>query len=790
MLADDLNLAGATSKRTLATIVFTDAVGFSERMSRDESGTLDLLRQDFDRIRKVCARYGGEVIKSTGDGLLMYFNSAVGAVSCAVEIQTEHAQRRTNEKDILQHRIGIHLGDVFVHESDVMGDGVNIAARLQQEAEPGGICISQTVYDVVKNTLALKTTSLGPRELKNLSQKLTLYQVLLGADQSGDQARIQPKQFEQRRSHRFNFYPIIALLFAVLLGGALFFFWKKTPPPWVEMSPAIEPFKSIAVLPFVNMSDDQTNGYFARGIHEDILTQLAKVLDLKIISRTSVMQYSEHTGSLRSIGEALGAAVILEGSVRREGNRVRVTAQLINAKNDHHLWAETYDRDLTDVFAIQSAVAQEIVTALRAHLSPQEKERIERKPTENSQAYDFYLQARDYYSRPGNLAENFSNAERLCEEAVGLDPAFALAYAQLSRIHSVMYWFAHDRSPERLARAEAAANKALSLQPELPEAHVAMGYFRYWGHRDYAGAIHEFSLAQSGLPNDAEVSGALAFIQRRQGNWSEAIRNLKRTCEVDPRNADNSYELGLTYVYTRDYKSARESFDRTLSLAPDYHAAKYHRAMLRVREAGDTTELLKVLDAVPPDLDPNFWDARRFHAFMLARQFDKARKLLSNHGPEMFTWQDFVRPKSLLEGLAATASGDDGAAKTAFEKARDVLQEAIAKNDSDPRLQSALGLAEANLGNSAAAVAAGERATSLLPMNSDAVDGPTYAVDLAKIYARTGRAGDAVQLVERLLQTAGPLTANELGLDPAWDRIRSDPLFRQLLGKYRANHAR
>src|SRR6202795_4472105 len=188
MLADDLNLAGATSKRTLATIVFTDAVGFSERMSRDESGTLDLLREDFDRIRKFCARDGGKVIKSTGDGLLMYFSSAVGAVSCAVEIQTEHARRRTNEKDILEHRIGIHLGDVFVHDSDVMGDGVNIAARLQHEAEPGGICISQTVYDVVKNTLALKTTSLGPRELKNLSQKLTLYQVLLGADQSGDQA--------------------------------------------------------------------------------------------------------------------------------------------------------------------------------------------------------------------------------------------------------------------------------------------------------------------------------------------------------------------------------------------------------------------------------------------------------------------------------------------------------------------------------------------------------------------------------------------------------------------------
>src|SRR6266516_4044135 len=227
MLADDLNLAGATSKRTLATIVFTDTVGFSERMSRDDAGTLDLLRQDFDRIRKACARHHGEVIKSTGDGLLMYFSSAVGAVSCAVEIQTEHALRRTNEKDSLEHRIGIHLGDVFVHESDVMGDGVNIAARLQYEAEPGGICISQTVYDVVKNTLALKTISLGPRELKNLSQKLTLYQVLLGADQSGDQACIEPKQFEPKRSHRFNFYAIIAL-FAVLLGGALLFLWKKT----------------------------------------------------------------------------------------------------------------------------------------------------------------------------------------------------------------------------------------------------------------------------------------------------------------------------------------------------------------------------------------------------------------------------------------------------------------------------------------------------------------------------------------------------------------------------------
>src|SRR6266704_1274598 len=212
MLADDLTLAGSTSKRTLATIVFTDTVGFSERMSRDEAGTLDLLRQDFDRIRKACARHHGEVIKSTGDGLLMYFNSAAGAVSCAVEIQTEHGRRRTNEKDSLEHRIGIHLGDVFVRESDVMGDGVNIAARLQYEAEPGGICISQTVYDVVKNTLALKTISLGPRSLKNLSQKLTLYQVLLGADQSDDQAGIQPNQSAARCSHRFSFYAILALL--------------------------------------------------------------------------------------------------------------------------------------------------------------------------------------------------------------------------------------------------------------------------------------------------------------------------------------------------------------------------------------------------------------------------------------------------------------------------------------------------------------------------------------------------------------------------------------------------
>lgn len=836
------NIAGSGGKRTLATIVFTDVVGFSERVGRDEAGTLALLERDCETMRALCAKHDGQVIKSVGDGLLLFFGSAVEAVACAVEIQNTFARRGDTPGGAagLQHRIGVHLGDVFVREDDVMGDGVNIASRLQAEAGPGGICVSQTVYDVVKNALDLRAVALGPRALKNIRGELPIYRILAdgqgleappstsGAttivaapddgfrtskieagrgtddeDEDEDDADERttlgamlglPTPRRKRRARRLTALGIAA---AIALAGATggYFLWRNSGALWPKDGPtaasasspspatvAPRDEKSIAVLPFVNMSEDPQNEFFARGVHEDVLTQLAHVSDLKVISRTSVQAYQGpnlRKTSLREIGEALGAAAIVEGSVRREGNRVRVTAQLIDARTDRHLWADAYDRDLTDVFAIQSAIARDIVNALRVTLSPKERERLEARPTSDAEAYDLYLRARDIALRPGNLRENLENALRLSDQALARDPSFALANVMQANLHNTMYWYAYDRTPERRAQVKASVDRALQLQPELPEAHQALGQYYYWGFRDYERALAELAIARRDLPNSATLFGAMGFIQRRQGKWDEALANLQKNAELDPRNADHRYEVALTLHYMRRYPEAEAAVNLALSLAPDYRAAGYHRGILAMKLRGETRTLRAALEGIHPGFDINFWDVRRYQLEMLDRRFDAALALLAASPLQKFEWQDFLYPKTLLIAQAEQVRGNATAARTNFESARATLEELLKTRPDDPRLHAALGYACAGLGRKDDAIRSGREAVRLLPESKDAVDGPVFRTDLAAIYAQTGEPGLAMDEIARLLAEPAVLSEAELRLDPIWDPLRKDPRFRQ-----------
>src|SRR5882762_3077146 len=305
--------------------------------------------------------------------------------------------------------------------------------------------------------------------------------------------------------------------------------------------------KSIAVLPFQNLSDEKENAYFADGIQDDILTNLSKIGDLKVISRMSVMSYrGEGVHNAREIGKALDVATLLEGSVRRVGNRVRVNVQLIDANNDEHIWAEDYDRDLTDVFAIQTDLAQKIASALQAKLSPNENAQLDRRPTSDSDAYLLYVQAHDYATRPDRLRETSLKAEELFEQAIKLDPNFAAAYAGLSMVES---WLYHESEPIPTHREKARlnANEALRLQPDLPEGHLALGYSYYYGDRDYERALTEFEIAKRDLPNQAEAYSAIAAIQRRQGKWAESNANFEKAVSLDPKNANVLFNLGLNY---------------------------------------------------------------------------------------------------------------------------------------------------------------------------------------------------------------------------------------------------
>src|SRR6266853_1517290 len=355
--------------------------------------------------------------------------------------------------------------------------------------------------------------------------------------------------------------------------------------------------KSIAVLPFENLSDDKENAYFADGIQDDVLTNLSKIGDLKVISRTSVKSYRGKTSNVREIGKALGVATILEGSVRRIGNRVRVNVQLINAENDEHIWAEDYDRDLTDVFAIQTDLAQKIARELQAKLSPTEKAQIERKPTENSEAYFAFLQAHDLSTRPDKLRATMERAEQLYEQATGLDPDFARAFAGLAWVHDWMYHTA-DPTPARKEKARAAADTAIRLQPDLPEAHLALGFYYYYCERNYEKALDEFAIAKRSLPNSAEVYMAIGAIERRQGKWKESTANMERAASVSPKDAWILQNLADNYYATKNFEAADKILDRAIKAAPKSFGARAEKARLAVDWKGDLSVMEKELTQV------------------------------------------------------------------------------------------------------------------------------------------------------------------------------------------------
>ncbi len=331
------------------------------------------------------------------------------------------------------------------------------------------------------------------------------------------------------------------------------------------------------MLPFDNFSADPENAYFADGIQDDILTNLARIGDLKVISRTSVMPYRGQTHNIREIGEALNVATILEGSVRREGKRVRINVQLIDTATDKHLWAQVYDRELTDVFAIQSELAREIASALKATLSPDEQERIEKKPTENGEAYLLYLQAHEIFGRPDRHHDDLARVESLYEQAIQLDPAFALAHARLAHVESWSY-YAIEPVASRAQKARTAANEAVRLQPDLSETHLALGYVHYYVERDYDRALSEFAIARRGLPNDAGVFRAMAAIQRRQGKWAESNANYEKAVSLDPKDPILLENMGMNYLAVRDYTKAAKLFDRAIQAAPDTFTIRELRA--------------------------------------------------------------------------------------------------------------------------------------------------------------------------------------------------------------------
>jgi TolB-like protein/Tfp pilus assembly protein PilF len=547
--------------------------------------------------------------------------------------------------------------------------------------------------------------------------------------------------------------------------------------------------KSIAVLPFENLSDDKANAYFATGMQDEILTRLAGIHDLKVISRTSTEQYASHPPNLRVVAGQLGVATVLEGSVQKADGKVRINLQLIDARSDSHLWAENYDRDLKDVFAVQSDVAARVADALKAQLLPAESERIASVPTRNVQAHDFYLQALALFrqlqtSSAHDPAAIGTQATHLYRQAIAADPAFALAHAQLSYLQSYLHWYNVDSRPDVVALADSAARQALALQPALPEAHLALGYVHYWGHRDYPAALAEFEVARAGMPNNAEVIAAIAYVHRRQGAAERSVRELRDAEVLDPRDSLIPREIANSFTTMHRYADADAAFARSLAIFPGDIEAQEQRATTRMF-AGDLAAARRMADAIPADADPQgSVSLLRLRLAMVARDPDAALAALARAPQWLMTrWEHSVAPLDLLRGQALALKGDAAGAHAAFLRARTTLQDSLGNPGSAIDALSYLGLANAGLGNTNEALKDARAAATQMPMSRDPIVGAFQLERLARVEAQVGDAGAAIVHLRQLLLSTGGQTVSvaTLKIDPAWDRLRDDPRFQALL---------
>jgi serine/threonine protein kinase/Flp pilus assembly protein TadD len=587
----------------------------------------------------------------------------------------------------------------------------------------------------------------------------------------------------------------IALAVVSLLLGAFLFYALRASFSDQRGAQTVATDKGIAVLPFENISANKDDTYFADGVQDEILNNLAKIAQLKVISRTSVMQYRpDAKRDLRQIAAALGVANVLEGTVRRDGNHVRVSTELVDARNDNTIWADSYDRDLTDIFAIQSEVAQTIATKLAATLSPEEKRYIEKKPTENLEAYDLYLRAKELFVSVrvsmsfGNVEKPLVDAIGFLEQAVRLDPKFTLAYCASAQAHDNLY-FLYGPTPEQRALGDAAVNSALGLQPDLPEVHLAYAHHLYIVYGDYERARVQLAIAMRGLPNDAEAIVLGGRIDRRQGQFEKAIQEFNQAITRDPRNTLSIQELAETLFNTRQFRAAEQAFDRLIDLRPDQPILKVQKPLfVTFYETGDDTAVRAAIAALPASMA----DARevlslRLMLALVDRDWPEARELIGKMGggedEGNFAYAPAAVPVGCYFILLGRLLGEQPGANVSFSETREQLNQKVQKLPGYARLLSQLAVIDALLNNKDAAISEAKRAVEILPISKDAVFGPDMVMNLAVVYAWTDEFNLAFETLSPLTKMPCGIFYGLLKRDPYWEPLRKDPRYEKLLAE-------
>jgi TolB-like protein/class 3 adenylate cyclase/Tfp pilus assembly protein PilF len=772
-------------------VLFIDIVAYSKLSVNEQHARIEELNEIVrlsEQFRK--AEAANRILKiPTGDGMaLVFYKSPEEPAQCAFEVG-----RALKDNPRLEIRMGIHSGPISgvvdVNErTNVAGAGINVAQRVMDCGDAGHILLS---YHVAEDLAEFERWrpflhDIGTFEVK---QGARVSVTNLYSDEVGNPNL--PGKLEAVKKHhahvRWVAVAIGLLMVAALAAGALSFLRKG---PSRSLAVAVE--KSIAVLPFENLSEEKANAFFTEGVQDEILTHLARIADLKVISRTSVMQYkSGAPRNLREIGQQLGVAHVVEGSVQRAANKVRVIAQLIDARTDAHLWAQTYDRDLADVFAIQSEIAKAIADQLQAKLSPNEKKAIEQPPTTDLAAFDLYSRAKSLLVTATFSATADSDRRKaieLLDEAVKRDPSFFDAYCQLAWAHEQLYGVSGtDHTPARLALAEAAVQAATRLRPDAGETHLARANLLYTSRRDYAGALAELGSARRTLPNDPRIFELTGYILRRRGQQEEGLRNLERAVELDPRNFFTLQQIALSYELLGRYADAVAALDRALSIVPDNVETRANRAQDELFWKADTRPLHQTLDSIMaqgPAAIANVADI--WFACALAERDPAAaeRALVALGDNDCWGESTIVLSHRFGEGLLARITKDEARARTAFEAARAQQEKIVqAQPDYGPPL-CVLGMIDAALGHKDLALDEGRRAIALMPVEKDVVNG-SYVIQYFGITAAwAGEKELALQQVETGLRApcvSQMLSYGALKLLPFWDPLRGDPRFEKIV---------
>ena len=778
----------------IAHVLFTDIVGYSKLPINQQRALVERLNEivrgtDEFHIAETAGRL---LTIPTGDGItLVFYHSPEAPVECALEIS-----RALKKHPELQLRMGVHSGPVSgvidaTGKANVAGPGINIAQRVMDCGDAGHILLSKHVAEdleeyphwqphlhelgecEVKHGVRLSVVNLYTEELGNpaVPAKLKAAHVAEAA--------------ARRKRAAYRWLPVGMLVLLAVIGFVLFRY--RRPPGTAESS---VPEKSIAVLPFENLSPDPNNAYFADGIQDEILTRLSKIADLKVISRTSTAHYKSAPTNLAQIAKQLGVAHILEGSVQKSGDAVRVNVQLIKAASDSHLWADTFDRKLTDIFSVESEVAKAIADQLRAKLSGQEAQVIAAKPTDDVEAYDAYLRGLAYTLKTFSTRANALGAQKYFKEAVRLDPKFALGWALLSIVDSRNYVTQSLQPTVALCEeARQAAETALTLQPNLGEAVLAQGSYYYACLKDYDIAVRYFEEAGQFLPNSSRISESLAYVARRQGRWDRSEAYLKEAERIDPRNVNLLTQQATNYICLRRFPEALRKFDEVLDITPDDLNTLVSQAAI-AQAQGDLPRASTLLARLRPAADDIEGLETQVYQGILERRpaqiIPRLKEILAKPDPASGYFNGELR---FWLGWAQEVAGDNDAARESWRQARSEMEPFLKEQPDNYSLIGDLALINMDLGDKAAALALSDRAIAANPIEQNAVTGPVPIEVLARVTARMGEPDRAISVLQKLLSIpysgafafGVPLTPALLRLDPMFDPLRNDPRFQKLV---------